>query len=294
MEKALKVSIIIPTYKRSDMLCDTVESVLHQTYPNIEVIVVDDNNPDTEWRKETSSKMSIFSTDDRVKYICHEKNKNGSAARNTGIRNSTGDFFCFLDDDDFYYPDKISKQVEFLLKNQVDACFCDYKKNGVVVCVDKNIDIARNILLEEPTPQTSGWMVTKNAVNSLNGFDESYFRHQDYEFLLRFLRAGFKIEKIGGILYERRVTLIDNNPSGLKTEQIKDKLFGDFSDFVNYYVKNEKGFRNKLYVSSYASSFKNYYKSKDIKNCIRLFIKSCTCSIPETLSCYAKIIKSHI
>lgn len=290
----LMVSVIIPTYKRSDMLCEAIESVLHQTYPNVEVIVVDDNEPNTEWRKQTAEKMKFFSTDDRVKYICHEINKNGSAARNTGIKEAKGCFFCFLDDDDCYYPEKISEQVSFLLENNVDGCYCDYKKNGVPVCLDENVDIARNILLEKPTPQTSGWMITKKAVDDLNGFDENYYRHQDYEFLLRFLRKGFQIRKVNKILYERKVTSIDNNPSGKKTEEIKKKLFNDFSDFVSYYVQKEKGFREKMYVSSYASSFKNYYKSKDLKNCMRMFVKSCACCLTETFLCYTRIIRSHI
>lgn len=276
------------------MLCKAIDSVLNQSYDNVEIIVVDDNNPDTIWRDETVQKMSIYDANPRVTYICHECNKNGSAARNTGIMHARGEYFCFLDDDDVYFPEKIRKQVEFIRDNNIDACFCDYKKNGRIVFTDENIDIVRNILLEQPTPQTSGWMMTRKVIQSLDGFDESYYRHQDYEFLLRFFRAGFKIKKIDEVLYERLVTEIDNNPSGIKTEKIKEKLFADFSDFVDYYCENERGFKKKLYVSSYASSFKNYFKSRDFLNCTRLFLKSCLCSITQTVQIYLKVILSHI
>ena len=104
------VSVIIPTYKRSDMLPRAIASVLGQTYQNIQVVVVDDNNPDTEWRETTSKKMEAYADDSRVKYVCHEQNMNGSVARNTGIHESDGDIVCFLDDDDWFLPTKIEKQ----------------------------------------------------------------------------------------------------------------------------------------------------------------------------------------
>ena len=84
-----KVSVITPTYKRSGMLPRAIKSVLNQSYQNIEIIVVDDNNPDTEWRIATEERMQEFKDDPRVMYVKHEKNMNGSVARNTGIAAST-------------------------------------------------------------------------------------------------------------------------------------------------------------------------------------------------------------
>ena len=114
MERVLypKVSVIIPTYKRAKMLSRAIDSVLNQTYRNIEVIVVDDNNPNDEYRKATSLIMENYCTDERVHYICHEKNMNGSVARNTGMINASGEFVTFLDDDDIYMPQKVEKLVK--------------------------------------------------------------------------------------------------------------------------------------------------------------------------------------
>ena len=100
------VSVIIPTYKRPDSLDRAINSVLGQTYPYVEVIVVDDNNPDTEGRRQTEAKMASFADNLRVKYVKHEQNKNGAAARNSGAKASTGDFIAFLDDDDEFLPKK--------------------------------------------------------------------------------------------------------------------------------------------------------------------------------------------
>ncbi len=288
------VSVIIPTYKRSDMLSTAISSVLNQSYKNIEVIVVDDNDPGTEWRKNTEKRMESYADNSKVIYIKHEKNKNGSAARNTGIKKSKGEFLCFLDDDDFYYQDKIEKQVVFIKENHLDACYCDYKKNGVVISINENEDIVKNILLSNLTPQTSGWMMTREAVVQMNGFDESYYRHQDYEFLLRFFGAGFKMGKVNEVLYERNVSEIDNHPSGKKTEEIKRKLFDDFSDMIEAYAEKDKSFKKKLFVSAYSSAFKGYFRGRDYKNCLKMLAKSLKSSPYETIRTYSNIVKSHL
>ena len=114
MNSNVLVSVIIPTYKRPDKLDVAINSVLRQTYPNVEVIVVDDNDPDTEGRRLTEEKMSKFNDESRVKYIKHDHNKNGSAARNTGARASKGEYVAFLDDDDEYLPNKIESQLQTL------------------------------------------------------------------------------------------------------------------------------------------------------------------------------------
>ena len=74
------VSVIIPTYNRPDNLSRAIDSVLNQTYDNIEVIIVDDNNPNTEARVRTEEFMSQYEKNSHIKYIKHEKNKNASAA----------------------------------------------------------------------------------------------------------------------------------------------------------------------------------------------------------------------
>ena len=122
------VSIIIPTYKRSNMLSRTIESVLNQTYQNIEIIVVDDNDKNTTYRKDTEIVMRKYKDNYKVKYIKHDKNMNGAVARNTGIRVSKGEYIGFLDDDDIFYKEKIQKQVEYLEKNiEYDAVYCARK-----------------------------------------------------------------------------------------------------------------------------------------------------------------------
>ncbi|MFW5891092.1 MAG: glycosyltransferase family 2 protein [bacterium] len=123
------VSVIITTYSRPENLRRAIISVLNQTYRNIELIVVDDNDISSEYRTQTSKVIEGFS--DRVKYIQHQTNCGANVARNTGIDNSKGEYICFLDDDDEYLPRKIEEQI-----NVIDIY---NRKTKVLVFVGANI-----------------------------------------------------------------------------------------------------------------------------------------------------------
>ena len=101
-----KVSVIIPTYKGSDNLIRAIKSVLNQTYKNIEIIVVDDNDENSIFRKENEERLKSFIDDNKIIYLKHKCNKNGAAARNTGLRKSSGAYITFLDDDDYFLYNK--------------------------------------------------------------------------------------------------------------------------------------------------------------------------------------------
>jgi glycosyltransferase involved in cell wall biosynthesis len=121
------VSIIIPTYDRPNTLKRAINSALDQTHSDLEVIVVDDNNPDTVAREKTKSSISDFA-DKRLIYIKHQENRNGAAARNTGIQNASGSYIAFLDDDDEFEPNKIEEQLRYLKSNkQFNIVYCKAK-----------------------------------------------------------------------------------------------------------------------------------------------------------------------
>jgi len=113
-----KVSVVIPAYNQADLLGETVQSVLTQTYPNFEVIVVNDGSPD-----HTNAVIAQIN-DPRLKYIVHEKNLGEPTARNTGINASTGEIIAHLDGDDLYHPEKLQTHVDFLEKHpDVDVTY---------------------------------------------------------------------------------------------------------------------------------------------------------------------------
>ena len=129
------VSVIIPTYKRKlDYVSNALQSVLNQTYDNIEIIVVDDSPNDFPYRDEIKKYIEKLN-DDRVIYIRNEKNLGGSLSRNVGINASRGEYITFLDDDDEYMPGKVEKQLKFMLSNDCDLSFSNmimYRLDGKV------------------------------------------------------------------------------------------------------------------------------------------------------------------
>jgi len=105
-EKKPLVSVIIPTFNRSSMVVEAVESVLAQSYAELEVIVVDDGSTD-------DTRERLRSYGQRLILVVNEKNRGVSAARNRGVRQSRGEFVALLDSDDLWRPGKIQRQLDF-------------------------------------------------------------------------------------------------------------------------------------------------------------------------------------
>ena len=210
------VTVVIPSYGGADFLERCVDSVLAQTYKDIEVVVVDDNGLDTPMQKSTAQVMKKYANDDRVKYVCHEVNKNGSAARNTGVRESIGDYIALMDDDDVFYPEKIERQVKVMESLSDDYavtyCACDiyYNDNKIGESrADKSGSLLYECLSHKIQIASSSMLIRKSAYVALGGFDESFRRHQDWEFIAR-LASKFLIHGDNFIGF-RRILEFRNN-----------------------------------------------------------------------------------
>lgn len=117
------VSIIIPTCGRPRLLNTAIESAMQQSYQNIEIIVVDDNAKDSPERILTEKIMQKYEAVDQVKYYKHIDNQGVSAARNTGIINSMGEYITFLDDDDRYLPEYVEKMFRRIVETNSDMVY---------------------------------------------------------------------------------------------------------------------------------------------------------------------------
>lgn len=193
------VSIIIPTYARPTNLTRAIDSVLSQTYSPIEVIVVDDNGMNTPFQKETEELLSPYINEKKIVYIRHEVNKNGSAARNTGTRASHGEIIGYLDDDDTFMPNKVEEQVKRLQEAhihnpKVAAVYCNMKKQGYTKKTNnpttnkKEGNLAEALLTGEVRLNSSAILLYRYAFDAIEGWDERFLRHQDWEFCIRFFR----------------------------------------------------------------------------------------------------------
>ena len=101
------VTVVIPTYHRSEKLSITIHSVLKQTFDDIEIIVVNDGGDDLSVR----NVIAEFN-DKRIRYLKNPKKNGANVARNTGLEHSKGKYIAFLDDDDLWYPQKIQNQLQ--------------------------------------------------------------------------------------------------------------------------------------------------------------------------------------
>ena len=187
------ISVIIPTYKGSTLIGEALESVRAQTYQQIETIVVDDNGRGTEEQMATEKCISRFQ-DMRLKYIAHEKNRNGAAARNTGIKAAEGDIISFLDDDDLYLPTHLEQCLEALSGDEQAQGVLSgvlYERNGTLVDCDlpSSNDMYHQLLVHRSGLFTgSNLFLTRTAVRETGLFDESFRRFQDVEYMIRFYR----------------------------------------------------------------------------------------------------------
>lgn len=189
-----KVSVIITTYKRTNSLKRAILSVDRQTLNEVEIIVVDDNSADSEFRKENIRLIEKLKLNKPLKYVKHEINQNGAVARNSGIKVAEGEFISFLDDDDYYYPDKLRIEYETLSKLDVSyggiVCEFDIYRNSKKIKYNYEMK-SGNFLFETlgciyQMGSGSNIFIRSSVISEIGLFDESFTRHQDYEFMVRF------------------------------------------------------------------------------------------------------------
>lgn len=195
--KKPKVSIIIPLYNQKKYITQAIESTLNQTYRNIEIIVVDDGSTD-------SPGEIINKFKGKIKLYVHKQNKGPSLARNTGIKNSTGEYLQFLDGDDYLKKDKIEKQLEFMQKTKADISYCEverlYEESGERILgkvgeIKKEDFFAHlyNSWQKNPAP-THSWLLKREVAESVGGFDKNLRAAEDPYFLVKVTFTGKEIK----------------------------------------------------------------------------------------------------
>ena len=198
------VSVIIPTYGRADLLSRAINSVLTQTYENIEVIVVNDNNITSEHYHQTMIALYPYSANPKVKVISDGRNVGGSLARNKGIELSQGEYISFLDDDDYYYQDKIKNQVDYIFLRNADICICnmDILKKDTLFKDSRSYAKVEDIqdFLINGNCFTPMILCKKSVLVNIAGFEESP-RFQDHILILKMLKDNYKICKLDKSLF---------------------------------------------------------------------------------------------
>ncbi|GAA6203330.1 glycosyltransferase [Thalassotalea sp. SU-HH00458] len=187
------VSVYIPTKNRQALLANAIDSIFQQTYPNIEILVVDDGSTDNtfEFLTQLSSKHNnIFIFKNNV-------SKGACASRNLAIKQANGEFVTGLDDDDVFLPNRIASLVSAYDDNYAFVCssmYWDYgKKKRIIDAKEGQITLAQQLSYNEATSQV---LVKKERVLSIGGFDEQFVACQDYDLWTRLMikyGAAFRI-----------------------------------------------------------------------------------------------------
>lgn len=271
----MQVSVIIPTYKGQDNLARAIDSVLAQNdFSDFEIIVVDDNDPKSIDRAQTETVMNSYKNNEKVKYIKHRCNLNGSAARNTGVKNSQGKYIALLDDDDVFLPDKLRLQCAYMNNHPEFEGSYTWRKTskGDVISYSKKGDLSKEILLSLFFPTTITLMVRKEIYCALGGFDESFRRHQDFEFLLRFFRE-YKL----GVVCEPLSVVIGKTTDkpkicGNELDMLKERFLATFQEDIDRIDKNEPGFRRKVYCVNWTDVLFNHLKYQEFDNAKKIFL----------------------
>jgi len=191
------VSVIIPTFNRASVIGRAVENALHQTYRNVEVIVVDDGSTD-----DTEAQLQAFG--DRVTFI-RQENRGPSAARNRGIRQAKGEIVAFLDSDDLWLPNKLERQVALMERvgERVPCCLCN-----ATLRHEGGEERSFSVSLLHSTYEEGVWLnpaevlasrfvffnqavaVRRWALTKAGGFDESLRHLEDWDLALRLAVLG--------------------------------------------------------------------------------------------------------
>ena len=240
------VSVIIPTYNRASMLKYAIQSVLNQSYPHYEIIIVDDGSTDN-----TPSTVRLFK-DERISFIKHEVVRGASAARNTALQICRGKYIAFIDDDDQWKPDKLKKQITAFQKASpevgvVYTAFWKIKNNRQTYMPSSEIikkqGNIQNTLLQENIVGTPAALVQKECFKKAGLFDERLPRLQDWELFIRFSKYyHFKfIDEPLLTAYCQKDGISNNQTALIKAmELILEKHFEEFQknkkNLTQYYI----------------------------------------------------------
>ncbi|NMB80469.1 MAG: glycosyltransferase, partial [Ignavibacteria bacterium] len=203
------VSIIVPSYNQAEWLPFTLDSIIAQTYPLWEAVVVDDGSTDNTW--EIIEKYS--KKDNRIKGI-HKENGGISSALNAGINAAIGKYFCWLSSDDLFYPNKLELQINVF--QNLDESY------GIVFGEFDLIDDKNNLThLKQKKPFIDGLefpqqlkydmidgctvMIPMDIMREMNGFNTQFKHAQDTEFWFRLAAKGYKFFYLDKKLVKRRI-----------------------------------------------------------------------------------------
>ena len=190
------ISIVMPTFNRGTVIKKSIESVLCQTFNDIELIIVDDGSTDC-----TCNVIKSFE-DERIIYIKLDENRGACYARNIGMSMAKGDIIAFLDSDNVWNDCYLQEQNDAFINHSVDIVFFKVEihlLDGQVVTVPKDVDVlvSQESIIDkmifENIMDTNVTCIKRNCYDKWGGFDENLNRCQDWDYFLTLIEKGARV-----------------------------------------------------------------------------------------------------
>lgn len=259
------VSVIVPTYNRAHILARAINSVLKQSYQNIELIIVDDYSKDNTFEIVNN----YLDEDKRIIYIKNKKNIGAACSRNVGIEHSRGVFLSFLDSDCEYLPEKIEKEIG--LMHTLEPPPAVIYSNMWREQKDTETVLSLNIKAKLLTPvdifnckyhflDPTAWFCRSDIIKKLEGFDKNMYTYDDIDLLMRIILSG------GGIYFFNKPLSIKHSVAGISDISFRTVISKE--NFLRKHLsvlKKHKKFISKLYNHLGKDLFKlgNFKKSRN-------------------------------
>ena len=255
-----KISIIIPVYNSGELIIEAIESALSQTFPDYEIIVVDDGSTD-------SIKDRLKKYSGRIKYF-FQNNQGPAAARNNGLKYSKGEYISFLDADDLWDKEYLNKTFNLINENKLDVVLTDYyadyyDSNDIFIkreyryianlVTDNNNKLYSQLFkrFQGGFEGTTAMLITKKCFEMVGRFDEKLRILEDWDLWLRIAKYNLKI---GHLKEPLRIYRRYGNSECRNKNNFKLK----FNNIYYAFEKNKKEafFLNKSLKKSYSETFR--------------------------------------
>lgn len=248
-----KVSIIIPAFNSSRSIGKTLDSLVNQTFKDFEVIIIDDCSKDV---LELEALLEGYKQLD-LTLLKHGVNKNGAAARNTGIKRALGEYIAFLDSDDQWENDKLEKYL-CLTSDYQDDNYIFYSKIRVLKndgsqpierptrTIDEGEHVSDYLFVSHELIQTSTILLKTSLAKEIL-FDERFIRHQDYDFVIRaqdFFNAKF-------VFLDQALTCYTSDLNAVS----RSISLGESSDYCYYWLNEMSPYMTEEAINCYQFFF---------------------------------------
>lgn len=243
MKKNIKntVDIIMPNYNKFNFLNQAIHSVIHQSYKNWKLYIIDDNSKDL-----SKNILGKFKKNKKINIYYLKQNKGPAFCRNFGIKKSSSNMIAFLDSDDFWPKNKLQTQLKFMFKNNIEFSFTDYfsfyQKNKKIKKIGKTNILKKfnfNTFIKNSSINTSTMIINRKILKNIRF--KNLKKHEDYIFKCEIFKKNKGLEAIKFEKTFAHYRILQNSRSNDKLKSI-------------YYLwKYNQKFNNLSFVKNFIS-----------------------------------------